>query len=166
MPQEQGQCFEKLSTDGAKGKADPVFCFGRAAMTVSFLPATFRAAALRGLAGKCPRCGGAHLFGKWLKPLPQCPACAQDWSHQQADDFPAYVAILITGHLMAPLIIMLVSEYDLSAPVLLGIILSLSVTMMLGMLQPVKGAIIAAQWWHGLHGFVKERRSEPVAGPE
>jgi uncharacterized protein (DUF983 family) len=126
-------------------------------MALSYLPATFRAAALRGLAGKCPRCGGAPLFRKWLKPLPHCPACAQDWSHQQADDFPAYVAILLTGHLMAPLIIMLVSDFDLGAVALLAIILPLAVAMMLGMLQPVKGAIIAAQWWHGLHGFRKER---------
>jgi len=35
--------------------------------------------------------------------------------------------------------------------------MSLSVAMMLGMLQPTKGAVIAAQWWHGLHGFRKER---------
>ena len=123
----------------------------------SYLPATFRAAAVRGLAAKCPRCGGAPLFRAWLKPVTQCQACAQDWSHQQADDFPAYVAILITGHLMAPLIIWWVSEFDLSVPVLIAMIVALSVAMMLAMLQPVKGAIIAAQWWHGLHGFVKER---------
>ena len=58
---------------------------------------------------------------------------------------------------MAPLIIMLVNDYDLSTPALLAIILSLSVAMMLAMLQPVKGAIIAQQWWFGLHGFRRER---------
>ena len=126
-------------------------------MTHVDLPASFWQAARRGLKGKCPRCGAAALFGRWLKPLPHCTACGQDWSHQRADDFPAYVAILITGHLMAPLIIMLVNDYDLSTPALLAIILSLSVTMMLAMLQPVKGAIIAQQWWFGLHGFRRER---------
>ena len=126
-------------------------------MTHVDLPASFWQAARRGLKCKCPRCGEARLFGRWLKPLPQCTACGQDWSHQRADDFPAYVAILITGHLMAPLIIMLVNDYDLSTPALLAIILSLSVTMMLAMLQPVKGAIIAQQWWFGLHGFRRER---------
>jgi hypothetical protein len=28
---------------------------------------------------------------------------------------------------------------------------------MIGLLQPAKGAIIALQWWFGMHGFVKER---------
>ena len=32
------------------------------------------------------------------------------------------------------------------------------------MLQPAKGAVIAAQWWHGLHGFAKERA--PQAGAQ
>ena len=32
--------------------------------------------------------------------------------------------------------------------------------MMLGMLQPAKGAVISAQWWFGLHGFLKERLPE------
>lgn len=79
---------------------------------------------------------------------------------QRADDFPAYVAILLTGHLLAPLIIFLVLRFELSVPLLMAIIMSLALAMMLGMLQPAKGAVIAAQWWHGLHGFAKER---PVA---
>lgn len=123
------------------------------------LPATFWQAALRGLAGKCPRCGGGPLFAGWLKPMAHCPACAQDWSHQRADDFPAYVSILVTGHLMAPIIIALVTEFDLSTPVLMAIVLALASVLMLGLLRPAKGAIIAAQWWHGLHGFRKERRA-------
>src|SRR3546814_19388510 len=55
------------------------------------LPASGWAAILRGLRGHCPRCGEARLFMRFLKPIPRCPQCAQDWTHQQADDFPAYV---------------------------------------------------------------------------
>ena len=123
------------------------------------LPASFREAATRGLLGRCPRCGSAKLFSRWLKPVLHCPACSQDWSLQRADDFPAYVAILVTGHLLAPLIIFLSSEFALGVAAMLAIIIPLSVAMMLGMLQPAKSAIIAAQWWHGLHGFRKERRA-------
>ncbi len=121
------------------------------------LPAGFLQAALRGVAGRCPRCGEARLFYRWLKPLADCPNCGQDWSHQRADDFPAYITIIVTGHLLAPLIIYLVLEFELGVAALLAVIMSLSVAMMLGMLQPTKGAVIAAQWWHGLHGFRKER---------
>jgi len=123
------------------------------------LPSGFRQAAIRGIGGRCPRCGEARLFAGWLKPVPYCPACGQDWSHQRADDFPAYVAIIVTGHLLAPLIIFLISVFALGVAAMLAIIMPLSVAMMLGMLQPAKGAIIAAQWWHGLHGFRKERRA-------
>ncbi|MGD9664324.1 MAG: DUF983 domain-containing protein [Novosphingobium sp.] len=124
------------------------------------LPLTFWQAILRGITCKCPRCGGASLFRKWLKPVETCPVCAQDWTHQRADDFPAYIAILLTGHLLAPVIIMLSLDFSLSVLSMFLIIVPLALVMMLGMLQPSKGAVIAAQWWHGMHGFEKERAPE------
>ena len=93
--------------------------------------------------------------------MDNCAACAQDWSLQCADDFPAYVAILVTGHLMAPLIILLTRDFDLSMAALFAIIMPIAVALMLGLLQPAKGAIIAAQWWFGLNGFKRERRLAP-----
>jgi len=121
------------------------------------LPASGWAAILRGLRGKCPRCSEARLFMRFLKPISCCPQCGQDWSHQQADDFPAYVSILVTGHLMAPLIITLTRDTELSATALMAIVLPLAIILLLGLLQPAKGAVIALQWWFGMHGFRKER---------
>jgi uncharacterized protein (DUF983 family) len=121
------------------------------------LPPSAPAAILRGLRGQCPRCDNAKLFMRFLKPIPHCPQCGQDWTHQQADDFPAYVSILVTGHLMAPLIIALVRKTDLSAMALAATILPLAVILMMGLLQPAKGGIIALQWWFGMHGFLAER---------
>jgi uncharacterized protein (DUF983 family) len=125
------------------------------------LPSSGRAALLRGLRGNCPRCGQARLFRRFLKPILSCPQCGQDWSHQQADDFPAYVSIFATGHLMAPLIIALIQNANLSAPILMAITMPVAILLMIGLLQPAKGAIIALQWWLGMHGFDKER--PPVA---
>lgn len=125
-----------------------------------FLPATWSQAALRGAQGKCPRCGEAGLFRKYLRPVDRCAACGQDWSLQRADDFPAYVAILVTGHLLAPFIIMLSLEFELSVAAMMAIVVPLALVMMLGMLQPAKGAIIATQWWNGLNGFARERVPE------
>lgn len=107
----------------------------------------------RGAIGHCPRCGGSRLFRRFLKPVAQCSACGQDWTPQQADDFPAYVSIFVTGHLLAPLIIALIKDAGLSAGVLVAIILPLAVILMIGLLQPAKGAIIAIQWWFSMHGF-------------
>ena len=126
---------------------------------IAVLPSSGGAAFLRGLRGKCPRCGEAGLFNRFLKPILICPQCGQDWSHQQADDFPAYASIFVTGHLMAPLIIALIRNANLSAPILMAITMPIAVLLMVGLLQPAKGAIIALQWWLGMHGFDKERPS-------
>ena len=32
--------------------------------------------------------------------------------------------------------------------------------MLLALIQPSKGAVIAMQWWHGMHGFRRERHPE------
>lgn len=129
------------------------------------LPHTYSQAALRGLRCKCPRCGEAPLFRKWLKPVDQCSHCGQDWSSQRADDFPAYVSIFITGHALAPLMILLLLDYQLSAWLSAAILFPLAIVMMLAILQPAKGAIIAHLWWLGMSGFRQERPapSEPDA---
>lgn len=121
------------------------------------LPAKGREAIVRGIRGRCPRCGEARLFYRFLKPVANCPRCGQDWTHQQADDFPAYVSIFLTGHIMAPVIIGLVQETSLSLIALAAIIVPLMLALMISLIQPAKGAIIAMQWWFGMHGFQKER---------
>lgn len=107
----------------------------------------------RGALGHCPSCGGGKFFRKFLKPISHCHLCGQDWTHQQADDFPAYVSIFLTGHILAPLIIALVKDSGLSVGALMAIIVPIAMVMMIGLLQPAKGAIIAVQWWFGMHGF-------------
>jgi uncharacterized protein (DUF983 family) len=126
--------------------------------TAILLPESYRFAALRGLRGHCPRCDRTRLFRAWLKPVDRCAACAQDWSLQRADDFPAYISIFVTGHLMAPLVIMLIGDLGLSAWATLAIVLPLACVLMLGLLQPAKGAVLATMWWTGMGGFTKERR--------
>ncbi len=121
------------------------------------LPGTFPAAALRAARGHCPRCGEARLFRKWLKPCDSCSACQIDWTPQRADDFPAYIAIIVTGHLLAPVIILLSKDFELEPLAIFALVIPLALGMMLGLLQPAKGAVIAAQWWFGLNGFRKER---------
>jgi uncharacterized protein (DUF983 family) len=122
-------------------------------------------AIIRGARGSCPRCGQAKLFLRFLKPVRHCSHCRQDWTPQQADDFPAYVSILLTGHLMAPVIIALVRDAQLSLGALVAIILPLAIILMIALLQPAKGAIIAVQWWFGMHGFQRERQDAVDNGP-
>ena len=134
------------------------------------LPQTLRAALLRGIAGKCPRCGEAKLFTKFLKPVAVCPRCHQDWSLHRADDMPPYISILITGHVLAPLIIYFGAVSNVSMWQAMAICLALAGVMMISLLQPAKGATIALQWWNGMHGFTPagkdeaEQPAQPASG--
>lgn len=127
------------------------------------IPATFSAALLRGVRSRCPRCGEGSLFRKWLKPRERCPVCTMDLTPQRADDFPGYIAMLVTGHLMAPLIIALSKDYAMGPLGMMAIVVPLAIAMMIGMLQPAKGGVIATQWWFGMHGFVKDRVPDVAA---
>lgn len=124
------------------------------------LPASLSAAILRGVKGQCPRCDEAKLFRAFLKPIAHCPACHQDWTHQQADDFPPYISIFLTGHLMAPLILYFGSESALPVWQAMAICLPIAALLMIAFLQPAKGGTVALQWWHGMHGFVPSGHDE------
>jgi uncharacterized protein (DUF983 family) len=132
------------------------------------LPKTALQAMWRGARNRCPSCERTKFFPKFLKPIDRCEICDQDWTPQQADDFPAYVAIILTGHLMAPLIIALIGHTDLPMWMNTTIILSLTIFLTLSLLQPAKGAIIALQWRMGMHGFKRPTQTslEHVAEDE
>ncbi len=119
----------------------------------AMLPRSLGGALRRGISGKCPRCGGTHLFRKLLKPVDRCRVCSQNWSIHSADDFPPYIAILLTGHLMAPVIIVLGQSEALPLWAMMLIVLTLAAALIAAILQPAKGGVIALQWWLGLQGF-------------
>jgi uncharacterized protein (DUF983 family) len=122
-------------------------------------------AALRGLRGRCPACGNGRMFRKFLKVNDACPQCGEELHHHRADDFPAYLVIVIVGHILVPIVLAVETEFApaywvhalLWGPAVLG--------MTLGLLQPVKGAIVATQWFLGMHGFEesKGRRLTPAS---
>ena len=110
-------------------------------------------AMMRGLRGCCPNCGRGRLFRAFLKVVDRCATCGEALHHQRADDAPAYFVILITGHIVVPLT--LAVEVVYAPPYWLHLLLWLPLTLALaiGLLQPVKGAIIGWQWAHYMHGF-------------
>jgi len=154
-----------LSTDGAQDVNSLSMPTSPLPPDQITLPTGWFAALLRGIKGQCPRCDEAALFRKWLKPVDACPHCRQDWSMQQADDFPAYIGIFVVGHLLAPVVIAMISG-GVSAWATLTIILPLAVVLLLVTLQPVKGAVIGFLWWNGIGAFRQERRSVAPKDPE
>jgi uncharacterized protein (DUF983 family) len=113
----------------------------------------------RGLFGLCPACGEGRLFRAFLKVTDRCAACEEELHHHRADDFPAYVVILLAGHIIVPLVLALETEVAPPVWVHLAIWLPVTLGMTLGLLQPVKGAIVALQWKLGMHGFEEARKA-------
>lgn len=109
--------------------------------------------ALRGMRNHCPRCDHKPLFARYLKPVERCACCGQDWTLHQADDFPAYIAIFISGHLLAPVLIAAGSRELLPMGVLALIAIIGALVLTIALLQPAKGAVIALQYHWRMHGF-------------
>jgi uncharacterized protein (DUF983 family) len=107
----------------------------------------------RGFRGRCPRCGEGKLFRAFLKVDDHCSACGLDFTPHRADDLPAYLVIIIVGHIVVPTA--LVIETDFSPPVWLQLAIYLPLTLIasLALLQPVKGAVVGVQWALKMHGF-------------
>lgn len=107
----------------------------------------------RGFCGRCPRCGKGKLFGRFLKVVHDCAACGEPYYHHRADDMPAYVVILLLGHILVPLAVWVEMAYQPAYWVHIALWLPLGTALGVGLLQPVKGTIVALQWRMGLHGF-------------
>lgn len=118
--------------------------------------------ALRGARNHCPRCDHKPLFACYLKPVERCACCGQDWTLHQADDFPAYIAIFISGHLLAPVLIAAGSREMLPMGVLALIAIIGALVLTIALLQPAKGAVIALQYHWRMHGFGEQ--DTPASG--
>jgi uncharacterized protein (DUF983 family) len=107
----------------------------------------------RGFLGRCPNCGEGRLFGRFLKVKDACEACGEEFHHHRADDFPAYLVIVVVGHIIVPLVLSVETHYAPPYWVHLALWLPLTLGLSLGLLQPTKGLVVALQWFAGMHGF-------------
>jgi len=125
---------------------------GHAANSASNQRALWPAVA-RGFRRKCPSCGTGPILKSYLKLRSSCPVCREDLSPARADDGPAYLTILIVGHLMAPLIHIAFTTWRPEPLVLFTIFAIGCVTLSLYLLPRLKGAIVGFQWARHMHGF-------------
>jgi uncharacterized protein (DUF983 family) len=112
-----------------------------------------RPALARALRGRCPACGQGAMFARFLKPASACQTCGQPWDISRADDFPAYIVILLLGHILVPLMIEVNSALAIPLGVQAMLWPGLAVVLAAVMIQPVKGAVIAFQWARRMDGF-------------
>ncbi|KAA9005710.1 DUF983 domain-containing protein [Histidinibacterium aquaticum] len=109
----------------------------------------------RGFRRKCPNCGQGPMFETYLKVSDSCPVCAEELRHHRADDGPAYLTILVVGHLMAPVIHVLFTQFR-PDPLVMATILTVGcVALSLYLLPRLKGLVVGIQWAKRMHGFGK-----------
>ena len=96
----------------------------------------------RGLAQRCPICGEGKLFRSYLKLSENCTCCGAKLSELRADDGPAWLTILIVGHLIVPFFIVTVRS---GAPdwVYYTVLFPLTIAMTLALLPFSKGFFVA-----------------------
>lgn len=118
----------------------------------------------RGLRGRCPCCGEGRMFRAFLEVAESCDACGGELFHHRADDFPAYLVILIVGHVVVASALFVETTWAPPYWVHFALWTPLTLGLSIGLLQPVKGAVVAMQWRMGMHGFGEAKRQGPCAG--
>lgn len=111
----------------------------------------------RGLRKRCPKCGEGHLFDGYLTIQDTCPSCGEDLHHHRADDGPAYLTILLVGHLLAPLMHITWTHFRPEPWVMATIFTTGCVALALFLLPRMKGLVVAIQWSRRMHGFGEAR---------
>jgi uncharacterized protein (DUF983 family) len=112
-------------------------------------------AVMRGMRGRCPNCGRGHMFSRFLKVADRCEVCSEELFHQRADDFPAYLVIVLVGHTVIPLALLVETEFAPALWLQVAFWVPLTALLSVTLLQPVKGAVVAMQWVGGMHGFAR-----------
>jgi uncharacterized protein (DUF983 family) len=102
----------------------------------------------RGLRGRCPRCGKGRLFQGFLTLRKACESCGLDFGFADAGDGPAVFVILIGGAIVVFAALMTEVLYQPPYWVHAALWVPLILIVTLGPLRPLKGLLIALQYYH------------------
>jgi uncharacterized protein (DUF983 family) len=114
-------------------------------------------AVFKGWRRKCPNCGKGAVLHSYLKVNDHCSACGEELFHHRADDGPAYLTILIVGHLLAPLLHIAYVAWRPEPLVMFTLFTIGCITLSLYLLPRLKGVVVAYQWARRMHGFDKRQ---------
>ena len=107
----------------------------------------------RGFLRRCPHCGEGRLFDGYLKVTDTCAACGEELRHHRADDGPAYLTILVVGHILGFLMHFIWVQFRPEPMVFATLLTVIAVGLSLWLLPRFKGAIVGFQWARRMHGF-------------
>ncbi len=113
----------------------------------------WKQAVAKGLRLRCPNCGKGKLLHSYLKVNDHCSECGEELFHQRADDGPAYLTILIVGHILGFALHIIYTQFK-PEPLVFALSLStIAVISSLWLLPRMKGLMVAYQWSQRMHGF-------------
>ncbi|MET0574346.1 MAG: DUF983 domain-containing protein [Mesorhizobium sp.] len=114
-------------------------------------------AMMRGFLGRCPCCGEGKLFASFLNIVDRCERCGEEMHHHRADDLPAYLVVVIVGHVVVGAFMSFEANSTLSLGQHLAIWVPLTIGLSVALLRPIKGAVVGLQWALYMHGFGGEK---------
>jgi|HubBroStandDraft_1064217.scaffolds.fasta_scaffold00314_33 uncharacterized protein (DUF983 family) len=106
---------------------------------------SIKIAMLRGFRLRCPRCGRGPIFRAPLKVTEQCRHCGETLGYIRADDLPAYLTILVVGHIVVPPLLW-VDQYDFSSWAELAVAVPVALILIAVLLPRFKGAAVGLLW--------------------
>ena len=98
--------------------------------------------------GRCPRCGEGRMFSGFLTLAPRCEVCGLDYAFADAGDGPAVLVTLFAGFVVLGIALAVEVAYEPPLWVYAVVFLPLTLVVCLGMLRPLKGFLVAAQYVH------------------
>jgi uncharacterized protein (DUF983 family) len=99
---------------------------------------------------RCPRCGEGRIFSGLLTVRAACAVCGLDLSAEDAGDGPAVFLIFLLGAIAVGIAAWLEIEFEPPIWVHLVVLTPLIIGGAVGLLRPMKAAMIALQYRHNL----------------
>lgn len=107
---------------------------------------TWSTALSRGFALKCPHCGVGKLLHGYISPNKCCSSCSLDFEPLRADDGPAWITILLTGHIVMPFAFILLEDDTRSVTTVILILIALVLFFSALILPRAKGVFMSIIW--------------------
>jgi uncharacterized protein (DUF983 family) len=109
---------------------------------------SLRGSIVAGSGCACPRCGKGKLFRGFLTLLPRCEVCGLDYGFADAGDGPAVFIMFFAGFIVVGAALVTEVLYHPPYWVHAALWLPLILIVTLGPLRPMKGLMIALQYYH------------------
>ncbi|MGB6538623.1 MAG: DUF983 domain-containing protein [Xanthobacteraceae bacterium] len=109
---------------------------------------TLSGAIRAGLSCRCPSCGKGKLFQGFLALRPRCAVCGLDFAFADSGDGPAVFIMFFAGCIVVAAALVTEAIYHPPYWVHALLWLPLILILTLGPLRPMKGLMIALQYYH------------------